>query len=139
MAQTRKIVEDYLNAWRSGDEDRLRQIVSEDAEIVNPVPGTEGRDGDIELSRMVRQGFPDMTMDLDHWVEADERVAARFRFRGTHEGEYLGISPTGRKVEVDGVILCDVRDGKVVYQAAEIDSLGMLDQLGALPEQVTVS
>jgi predicted ester cyclase len=58
----------------------------------------------------------------------------RFEMRGTHEGEFMGIAPTGRTVSFDGIAIDVMRDGVRVEGWAEIDRLGLLRQLGAVDD-----
>jgi hypothetical protein len=62
-------------------------------------------------------------------VEGD-RVAHRWTFRGTHQGEMMGVSPTGEQVTMAGMEINHVRDGKIVESWSISDALGMMRQLG---------
>ena len=58
---------------------------------------------------------------------------ARWTFRGTHEGELMGIAPTGNRVEFAGIVIYQVVDGKIVEGWVSSDALGLKQQLGILP------
>ena len=62
-----------------------------------------------------------------------EMVAARVAFRGTHRGEFQGIPPTGKEVAFTSIEVNRVRDGKVEEHWVELDLLGLMQQLGAIP------
>jgi predicted ester cyclase len=61
-------------------------------------------------------------------------VVTRWRAQGTHEGELMGISPTGNRVEIMGMSIDRIEGGKVVETWDQYDALGMLQQLGAIPQ-----
>jgi hypothetical protein len=78
-------------------------------------------------------GFP----DLEHAVEATfadgDKVAVRFRLRGTHRGEFFGIPATQKTIDVGAIAIVTVREGKVAEIVGEFDQLGMMRQLGVVP------
>jgi len=67
-----------------------------------------------------------------HIAEGD-LIAERFTARGTHQGELLGVAPTGREVVLAGINIFRVQDGKVVERWGRTDDLGFLQQLGIVP------
>ena len=78
-------------------------------------------------------GFPDFQLELQDLLAEGDRVAARWTFRGTHEGEFLGVAPTGKRVSMSAVEVNRVADGKVTEHWVVLDQLGLLQQLGAIP------
>jgi predicted ester cyclase len=72
--------------------------------------GPEGWRQEIEL---VRSGLPDLRVEVVEMVEEGTAIAVRWRSRGTHSGTLFGIPPTGKRVEIDGLSLFHVRDGKL--------------------------
>lgn len=78
------------------------------------------------------RAFPDLANDIEDLVAADDRVAVRYRFSGTHRGEVLGVPATGRRVETAGMALFRVGDGRLAEGWAVDDVYGLLQQLGAL-------
>ena len=82
----------------------------------------------------IRQAFPDYAgTNLDQIAEG-EKVANRFVFLGTHLGEFEGVAPTGKRVEFIGHSIDRVVEGKIVESWVEVDMLGVMEQLGAVPE-----
>jgi predicted ester cyclase len=69
-------------------------------------------------------------MDITHLVAEDDRVAARFWQSGTHQGELMGIPPTGKKAAWSEIGILRIADGKVVESWYDVDMLGMMGQLG---------
>jgi steroid delta-isomerase-like uncharacterized protein len=73
--------------------------------------------------------FPDMAVTVEDLISEADRVAARVTTRGTHEGELMGLPPTGRRVEWSGISMTRHADGRIVEQWGEFDALGLLQQL----------
>jgi predicted ester cyclase len=82
----------------------------------------------------IRRAFPDYAGTNVEQVAEGERVANRFVFLGTHLGEFEGVSPTGKRVEFIGHSIDRVVEGKIVESWVEMDVLGVMRQLGAVPE-----
>ena len=71
---------------------------------------------------------------IDEQLAEGDLVASRWTGRGTHQGELMGIPPTGKQVTVSGITISRVKNGKVVEEWSNWDTLGMLQQLGVVPE-----
>ena len=82
----------------------------------------------------IRRAFPDYGgINVDQIAEG-EKVANRFMFLGTHLGEFERVAPTGKRVEFIGHSIDRVVEGKIVESWVEVDMLGVMEQLGAVPE-----
>jgi len=77
--------------------------------------------------------FPDLRHSVEHQVQESETVVNRLLVRGTHRGDFQGIPATGRTVEVAAITIQRFADGKIVEMDLLFDSLGLLQQLGAVP------
>ena len=82
----------------------------------------------------IRRAFPDYAGTNVEQIAEGEKVANRFVFLGTHLGEFEGVTPTGKRVEFTGNSIDRVVDGKIVESWVEVDMLGVMRQLGAVPE-----
>jgi predicted ester cyclase len=82
----------------------------------------------------IRRAFPDYAGTNVEQVAEGEKVANRFVYLGTHLGEFEGVSPTGKRVEFTGNSIDRVVGGKIVESWVEMDMLGVMRQLGAVPE-----
>ena len=78
--------------------------------------------------------FPGGVVTVDDQISEHDNVATRWTGRGTHSGEIAGIAPTGRGVTVTGLTISKLEGGKIVEEWTTWDTLGMLVQLGAVPE-----
>ena len=83
-------------------------------------PGTKGVKDYIS---MVRTGFPDISITIEDLVAEEERVVVRTTWRGTHLGEYEGIAPTGKQVTRSMIQIFHVKDGKLLEEWSEGESL----------------
>jgi steroid delta-isomerase-like uncharacterized protein len=80
------------------------------------------------------EAFPDLRIEVKDILSEGDLVAARNEFRGTHRGEFQGIPPTGKEVAFSSIEINRMADGKVEEHWFELDLLGLMQQLGALPE-----
>ena len=120
-------VRDFIErAWNAGDEAVFEEHLAPELAY----PG--GRDGFKAMVLGFRSAFPDLAMEVRDMFGAGEKVVTRFTIRGTHQGEFLGIAPTGRSVEFDGIAIDLMRDGQRVDLWGQLDQLGLLAQLGVV-------
>ena len=85
-----------------------------------------------EVARFVT-GFPDLRFTVEDMVAENDKVAVSWTISGTHKGEFRGISPTGKKVSVEGITINHIADGKIMDSYVSPDYLGLLQQLGVAP------
>lgn len=86
------------------------------------------------ILKMYNIGFPDLKFTLEEQIAEGDLVADRFTATGTHKGEFRGIAPTNKTVKFTGIVINRIVDNKIVERWAETDSLGILSQLGVVPE-----
>ena len=126
-AQTRQIID---QGWNKGNMDALDDLISPDFVNRTASKSNETRDGFKQRVQMIRTAFPDWEMTADEMLGEGDRVVTRWRARGTHRGSFRGIAATGKKIEVTGIAIDRVLDGKRVEGWVEWDMLGLLQQLG---------
>jgi len=112
------------------------------AELISPnavfhVPGRpeplQGPAGYLEIIGMMRSGFPDIQWTLEETIAEGDKVAARFTMRGTHQGTFFGVPPTGNKITVSAMNFYQLSGGQFVEERGQPDLLGLLQQIGAVP------
>jgi steroid delta-isomerase-like uncharacterized protein len=79
------------------------------------------------------EAFPDLRTAEADSVQEDDKVAFRWLLSGTHEGEFMGVAATGRRVEVMGMDIVRVADGEIAEHWGEFDAMGLLRQIGVIP------
>lgn len=81
---------------------------------------------------MIETGFPNFRVTVEDLFGEDEKVAVRFTFLGTHEGEFMGLAPSGKRVTMAGIDILRVVEGRIAELWGQEDMLGMMQQLGAI-------
>ena len=82
---------------------------------------------------MFFNALPDLQAIIHDQVADEEKVVTRKTLRGTHQGDLLGIPPTGRQVDIEVIDILRVQDGKITDHWNNVDRLGLMQQLGAIP------
>lgn len=116
------------------DQDVLSEIFAEDF-VVRFHGGREELRGLDEFKHYLQamyEAFPDLTITFEDVIGEDDTVVIRYTGTGTHEGEYEGIEPTGETVDVSGMRIARLDDGKIVEVWGQRDDLGLLAQLGVV-------
>jgi len=99
----------------------------------NPPTTLHGTEEFKQLLSVYITAFPDARFTVEDAIAEGERVASRYTFRGTHQGELMGIPPTGKSVTVTGMIINRIVNGQSEEGWLNFDALGMLQQLGVIP------
>ena len=81
-----------------------------------------------------RDAFGDLRLVDQDYVAGGDKVVFRWRVRATHRGAFAGVPATGRTVEFSGIEIIRIAGGEIVEHWDEIDALGLLQQLGVVPE-----
>jgi len=134
----RAVIEDCFNA---GELDKLDEYVADDfvlheANWPEPIRGPEGFE---EFLQTYRTAFPEAHVEIDEIVAEGDLVVARWTATGTHDGDLMGIEPTGESVTLSGIEMCRIEDGKFVEDWEVMNLFRMLQQLHVLPEDVTAA
>jgi len=126
----RSLYEECIN---TGAFERLNALVAPD--YVGP-QGERGPEGFASTIRGLRAGIPDIRFTLDELLAEGDGVAVRWTWRGTHSGTLRGFSPSGKLVSNAGIALYHLKNGQVTRAALQTDRLGLLQQMGALPQEL---
>jgi len=127
----------FFEIWEAGDLDALGEVVapeSQDHDPYNPY-GQEGLEGVKKTIAMYREAFPDTHFEIEDQIAAGDKVATRWTATGTHEGELMGMQPTGNKATISGITLDRFEEGKIVEGWTNWDTLKLMHTIGAVPEQ----
>jgi predicted ester cyclase len=130
-AVARRLFEDDISR---GDEAVAEAIIhAEFFDHTNPPGMQHGLEGHKAIVRLFRAVFPDLEWLIDDLIAEGDKVVARTTMRGTHRGDFFGLPPTGRLVEMQGVHIVRIADGRVIEHWGSNDDLGLMRQLGAIP------
>ena len=132
MANPSEIHSEILDAWNRRDWDKMRSLFHADytytgadgKELVGPEAG-------IEVARSYANVFPDGKTEITNVCVSGNTAVAEFVARGTHQGELMGVAPTGKPIEVRVCNVMEIRDGKVYREREYLDTMNMLVQIGA--------
>lgn len=126
----RRLIEEVVNTGRL---DNLSDFVSPDCvETDGRVRVVSGIEGIAKHIKGVRTTYPDLYLTIDRQIAEDEWVVTQITARGTHRGEWLGISPTGRQLVFTGVNVDRVVNGKIVEHGGAANMLEPLLEVGAI-------
>jgi len=136
-AVVRREVEQLYN--HTGNLDAVEEIIAPNYVSYEPTSGeTRGIEGARQFAATFRQAFPDLQCTIEDMVAEGDKVVMRFRGSGTHQGETEAFGPaTGKRMEMTGIIIKRVSEGKIVEAWTNFDALGMMQQLGMIPEAAT--
>jgi len=130
-ALVRQLVEEVFNR---GNVSRVDEFMAPDFVDHEGVPGyPPTREGFKQSIPMLRSGMPDFNATIDDVVAEGDRVVIRMTWRGTQTGEFMGMSPTGKSISVGVIDIFRIAGGKVVEHWGLMDSMAMMQQLGAMP------
>jgi steroid delta-isomerase-like uncharacterized protein len=120
--------------FTGGNLDLIDEMVAADGVDHQAPPGTaQGPEGLKQFLSMFRSAFPDLQATVDQVIAEGDTIAARFTMSGTHQGEFFGIPPTGKRMEITGIDVVRFENGKMVEHWGNQDDLGMMQQLGVIP------
>jgi predicted ester cyclase len=129
------LVRRFLSKVDTGDVAALDEFVAEKYDDHNPPPFQQGND--IAAARdafaYALKAFSDFSHEVkDQYADGDV-VITRLVGRGRHTGEFMGVPPTNQEVSMEGIAIHRVADGKIVEHWSQVDGLGLLMQMGAIP------
>jgi predicted ester cyclase len=128
MTTPEQLVRSVQDVVNTGDLDRIPQLVHPD--FVSHHAGIAGQDAFAGYIAMFRDAFPDLTGEVEGVITEGDRVAWRVRGTGTHEGEFMGIAPTGRQITYTGMDQGRLApDGRVAEHWGGLDLFGLMSQL----------
>ena len=139
-ADTKAIARRFLEeAFNSGNLDVVDELVA--PEFVNhdaalPEPGVGIQAAKASITGY-REAFPDLRLMIEQQLAEGEYVTTRWSARGTHQGNLMGMAPTGKQATVTGITIDRIVDGRFVESWTNWDTLGLMQQLGVIPALAT--
>ena len=135
-AIARHFAEVLQELFRTGDVDLMDSVLAENVvqHISGQPPEAQSLEGFKQLLPTLPQAFPDVLFEVENLMAEGDMVAFRLIWTATHQGEFFGIPPTGTRATVTEMHMFRIADGKVVDRWGEWDALGLMQQLGAVPQ-----
>ena len=132
----RRLLEDVWTDDSVVDETVSTDYVGYDPAMPEPIRGTQGSKDNF---KQYSDAFDGAKITVQEQIAEGDTVATRWEGRGTHTGELMGIPATGKEIVVTGLTITKIRDGKIVGDHTVWDTLGMLQQIGAIPTATTAT
>jgi len=126
----RRLYDEFVDR---GNAQVLEEIVSPDF-VSDAAAGVKGVEAVKAIVLPVQEAFPDLHHTIHELVAEGDRVAVRWTMKGTHRGAFSGIPATGKPVAFSAISIYRFQDGKIAQLWAQVDRLGLLQQLGAVPQ-----
>jgi steroid delta-isomerase-like uncharacterized protein len=126
----------FEQVWNQGRESAIDELFAASGIAHGIGQGEATLHGPAEFKPFVRNlrgSLPDVRISVQDAISEGDKVTVRVLLEGTHSGPGLGVSPTGRKVRVAGIVLVRIANGQIVEGWNSWDQLGLLRQIGALP------
>ena len=131
MANNKQVVRRHFEeVWNKGNFEGMNELYDASYEGHVPLVGRVDRGGLKAVVNAYRRAFPDLKFELHDLVHEGDRVAVRWTATGTSRGEFMGIPATNTRGIVEGLSMIEVKNGKIVRDAAEMDVLGFMQQMG---------
>jgi steroid delta-isomerase-like uncharacterized protein len=119
--------------WNNKDASAIERFIARNYRGFDAEEVISGLEGYKEHFATLTGGFPDLRITIEDMQEQD-RVVARFLVEATHTGDFVGIPPTGIPVRISGIAIARISGGQLVEEHANTDGLGLMKQLGVIPE-----
>jgi steroid delta-isomerase-like uncharacterized protein len=135
--QNKAAVKRFFEAWNARDLDAFDEIIAPDAvnhDPQNPFRETRGPEGAKRYAGMYHSAYSDGHFEVHEQIAEGDFVVTRWTGKGTNDGELMGMAATGKSVEVAGITIDRLATGKIAETWSCWDTLGMMQQLGAIPE-----
>lgn len=126
----------FEELWNKGNLSLADELFTPNYAHHDPSTPDFGRGPESERKRatVYRTAFPDLQLTIEDIIAEGQTVMARWSCRGTHKGDLSGIAPTGKQVTISGVSVARFTGGKMVEGWVNWDALGLMQQLGVVPE-----
>ncbi|SRR6266540_7061297 len=133
IEQNKALVRRYIeDVWDKRNMAAIDELIA--ADYIQHTRGVPpGREGVKQFFGMVRAAFPDVTQTAEDMIAEGDKVVWRWTIRGTHTVPFQQLPPTGKQVTITGVNIVRIAGGQLVENWGEVDMLGLLQQLGAIP------
>ncbi len=121
----------YEEGWNKGNNEALiPKVFHPEWSDGNPIrPESEGLEGMYELVKFYKQAFPDAHFTITHLFADETHATVRYEVQATHRGEAFGIPATGKKFTSTGLVIYEMKDGKIFRSWQELDLMGIVNQL----------
>lgn len=128
----------FEQIWNNKDASGIERFIAPTYRGFESEALISGIEGYKQHFETLTTAFPDLRITIEVILEGEDRAAARYFVEATHRGAFGDIPPTGKRVRVTGEAIIRVSNRQIVEEHANADTLGLLKQLGVIPETVNV-
>lgn len=131
----KSLVRRFDDELGAGNLDVIDELVADDVIDHEEFPGLgPNKEGIKRFFAMLRSAFPDLRLEVREMLADGDLVSVRAIATGTHQGDFLGLSSSGKHIEVQVFDILRLRDGQVAEHWGVLDAMAMMQQLGGTPE-----
>lgn len=132
-ALLQRLYDEVFNANRN---EKIEELIAAEAITHETFPGADnnGREVVRQLNAMFHTAFPDFKVTTNDMIAVDDKVVARITMSGSHQGELMGVPPTGKAVAYQSIDIVRCANGQMVEHWAVTDTMALMQQLGVIPE-----
>lgn len=128
----------FYETWEANDLEGMRAIFAPDfVSHQTGAPGPLNRKQLFDIVATFNAAFTDQHYTIEDQIVEGDRVVTRSQWRGTHSAVFMGLPATGRQVEITGIMIDRIQDGKIVERWLNHDTMGLMQQLGVVPPPQT--
>jgi steroid delta-isomerase-like uncharacterized protein len=122
------LVQKWIDAWIANDIDKLDEIFARDYKVNGTLVGVEGVKQAVQF---LHSAFSNISAELHETVAAEDKVAIRWAIRARHTGNFMGIPPTGKEVELTGINIYQIVDDEILCNQEQTNILEVIQILKA--------
>lgn len=131
ITRNKDTVRRYQDAYNTANYEALAEVVAADVRTPNIASGMpSGLEGAIAVHKKTLLGMPDYLTTIEDLIAEGDKVVARVRITGTHTGDFWGVPPTGRQINLTAIYIVRITDGKIVEHWGEENGMKVFRQLG---------
>jgi steroid delta-isomerase-like uncharacterized protein len=125
----------YEEVWNKRKLEVVKELISPSHALQGPTIFGSSMGPEAYKRQVLRflEGYPDLHWTIEDTIAEKDKVVACWTMSGTHEGDFMGVPATNKKVSVDGITIHHIVGGKIMDSNINWDALGMMQQLGAVP------
>jgi steroid delta-isomerase-like uncharacterized protein len=114
-------------------EEALKEVYADTFVMHEPDEDVRGIEGLTQFVSMIRSAIPDLRITIEDDMAEADKVVTRWIGQGTHQGELMGVAPTGNQLTFTGITIHRIEDNKIVEEWSNWDALGVMRQIGVDP------
>jgi steroid delta-isomerase-like uncharacterized protein len=131
--ENKALIRGYIEGMNQGNMAVLEEFMAPNHISHHGAIETNGAEEFIQFMSMVKTAFPDWEFTIEDQIAEGDKEVHRWTGRGTHQGEWMGVPPTGKEIEIMGIYVSQIVEGQIVEEWGLFDQFGLMQQLGAIP------